>query len=131
MYGDTRKPVAGGESVAACAGKGMPCASPGLCRAEGTEALCFLSGPVFFVTGGYGFRYSVWSGWIIGYKERVLSFNGYASRRSQFAPVIVVLNCFLFAVAFFFKRIFPGEAVWKILLKTGENATGKQKTVFL
>jgi len=76
---------------------------PGPCRAEGTEAPCFLSGSGFSVIGSYGYLYFIESDGVIGYKERVLPLDGHASRRSQFAPVIVILTPFPFAAAFFFK----------------------------
>ena len=100
-------------------------------QSRGNWSPLFLSGTVFFITRSCKVRYFVLSGGIIGYKDGVLPPDGHASRRSQFAPVIVISNPFPFADAFFFKWIFPGEAARKILLKTGGNAAGKREGIFL
>lgn len=83
---------------------GMPCASSRLCRSEGAGApRFFCREPFFSVTGIYRFRYFVRSVWIVGIKKGMSPPCGYASRRSLFAPVIVVSKRFQFAAAFFFK----------------------------
>ena len=102
-----------------------------LCRAEGTEALCLLGNPLFSLFIVLLFAYRREGDWSLWYNERVLRFDCYASRRSQFAPVIFPLNHFGFADTFFFKWIFPSEAARKIYLKTEGNVTGKSKMIFL
>lgn len=85
----------------------------------------FLSGPVFFITRSHVVQHFMRSGWAVGYKDGVLPSDGHASRRSQFAPVIFYLNYCTPDGVFFFKRIFLGEAAWKILLKISRNAPGR------
>lgn len=90
------------ESIGTDAGRNM-CASPAHAEQRELKPPVFLSGSVFSAIGSYGYLYFMESDGVIGYKERVLPLDGHASRRSQFAPVIVILTPFPFAAAFFFK----------------------------
>ena len=73
------------------------------CRTEGTEALCLFGNPLFSLFVVLWFAYRREGDWRLWYNERALRFDCYASRRSQFAPVIFLLNHFGFADIFFFK----------------------------
>lgn len=65
------------------------------------------------------------------YKERACLLITMRRVGRSFVPVIFLTNHCAPGDAFFFKWIFPGEAVRKIHLKTGGNAAGRGTMIYL
>lgn len=85
----------------------MPCASSGLCRTEGAEAPCCLSGTTYSITRSCGVRYVLRSVSGYRYKDRMLPSGGYASRRSLFCPCNLCRNPFSVCCRVLFQMNFP------------------------
>lgn len=65
------------------------------------------------------------------HKERTCRLTAMRRVGRCFVPVIFLANHCVPGDAFFFKWIFPGEAVRKILLKTDENAADRDTMIYL